>query len=138
MSYTKKISRSDKILIDGTDVSNSFRTFGYSAERTQEDVTGFSATGSQETLAGTNDQTFSGEAFYTEELALIVEPLQRNGTACTISWQPDGLADATREIFSGSCYIFTFGPSNTVGGVAVMPFEAKAATSAGITVSDWT
>ena len=94
MAYTKKISRSDKILIDGTDVSNSFRTFGYSAERSEEDATGFSATGTRETLPGSNDQTFAGEAFYTEELALIVEPLQRNGTACTISWQPDGLADA--------------------------------------------
>ena len=138
MAYTKKVSKSDKILIDGTDVSNSFRTFGYSSEHSEVDVSGFSATGTDETLPGNTTQTFQGEAFYTEELAAIVEPLHRNKTNCVISWQPDGLVDATREIYSGSCYIFTFGPSNTVGDIAVMPFSAKAATSAGITVSDWT
>ncbi len=138
MAYTKKIAKYDKILIDGTDVSNSFRNFGYSSEHSEVDASGFSATGTDEILPGTTAQTFSGEAFYTEELALIVEPLHRNRTACTISWQPDGLIDATREIYSGSCYINQFGPGNTRGDVMVMPFNAKPATSAGITVSDWT
>ncbi len=138
MAYTKKVSKSDKILIDGTDVSNSFRTFGYSSEHSEVDVSGFSATGTDETLPGNTTQTFQGEAFYTEELAAIVEPLHRNKTNCVISWQPDGLVDATREIYSGTCTINQFGPSNTRGDVSVMPFNAKPATSAGITVSDWT
>ncbi len=138
MAYTKKISRHDKITIDGTDVSNSFRTFGYTSEHTNVDATGFSATGVTENLPGTSTQTFSGEAFYTEELAAIVEPLHRSRTACTIAWQPDGLVDATREIYSGSMYIMTFGPADTVGDVAVMPFEAVTAVAAGITVGNWT
>ena len=138
MAYTKLIARSDKILINGTDVSNSFRTFGYSSSHATEDVTGFSATGAVETLAGVTTQTFTGEAFYTEELALIVEPLHRARTACTVSWQPNGLVDATREIYSGTCIINEFGPANTVGSVSVMPFTAQPSTSAGITVSDFT
>ncbi len=137
MAYTKKVAKYDKILIDGTDVSNSFRNFGYSSEHSEVDVSGFSATGTDEILPGNTAQAFTGEAFYTEELALIVEPLHRNRTACTISWQPDGLLDATREIYSGSCYINQFGPGNTRGDVMVMPFNAKPATSAGIVVSDW-
>ena len=44
-NYAKKIAKYDKILIDGTDVSNSFRNFGYSSEHAEVDVSGFSATG---------------------------------------------------------------------------------------------
>jgi hypothetical protein len=124
MAYTKLVAKSDKITIDGTDVSNSFRNFSYTSEHSEVDVSGFSAAGTDETLPGNTAQTFVGEAFYTEELALIVEPL--------------GLVDATREIYTGTCTINQFGPSNTRGEVSVMPFNAKPATSAGITVSDWT
>lgn len=138
MTYTKLIARSDKILINGTDVSNSFRSFGYSSENTKEDVTGFSATGTKEELPGVTNQSFTGEAFYTEELVLIIEPLHRARTPATISWQPNGLVDATREIYSGTCTIDTFGPANTVGSVSTMPFAAVPSTSAGITVSDFT
>lgn len=138
MAYTKKVARHDSITIDGTDVSNSFRSFGYTSEHSDEDVSGFSSTGTDEILPGSTAQTFVGEAFYTEELATIVEPLHRARTACTITWQPDGLVDATREIYSGSCYINQFGPSDTRGQVMVMPFNAKPATSAGITVGNWT
>lgn len=138
MAYTKLIARSDKVIISGTDVSNSFRTFSYTSSHAQEDVTGFSATGTVENLPGVTTQQFTGEAFYTEELALIVEPLHRARTPVTISWQPNGLADATREIYSGTCIINEFGPSNTVGSVSTMPFTATPSTSAGITVSDFT
>jgi hypothetical protein len=139
VAYTKKISRHDKITIDGTDVSNSFRTFGMSSEHSQEDVSGFSATGYDEFLPGSTTQRFTGEAFYTEELGAIVQPLHANRTSCTITWQPDGLVDATREIYTGTgCIIFTFGPENTRGSVAVMPFEAIPTTSAGISVGNWT
>jgi hypothetical protein len=138
MAFTKQIAKSDKITIDGTDVSNSFREFGYSSEHSKEDVSGFSATGTDEFLPGATTQGFSGEAFYTEELALIVEPLHRNRTQCVITWQPNGLVDATREIYSGTCTIDTFGPTDTRGSVMVMPFAATPALAAGITVGNWT
>jgi hypothetical protein len=74
MAYTKKIARHDKITIDGTDVSNSFKTMGRPSVDATEDVSGFSTTGNDETLPGSRAQSFTGEAFYTEELALILEP----------------------------------------------------------------
>ena len=138
MAYTKKVSRHDKITIDGTDVSNSFREFGFTSENTVEDVTGFSTTGTQETLPGVTNQSFVGEAFYTEELAAIVQPLHANRTVATVTWQPDGLVDATREIYTGEVLINTFGPTNTVGGVLVMPFAATPGPGETIAVSDWT
>ena len=51
--------RHDKITIDGTDVSNSFREFGFSSEHS-EDVTGFCATGNDESLPGVTTQGFTG------------------------------------------------------------------------------
>lgn len=138
MAYTKLIARHDKISIDGTDVSNSFREFGFSSEHTKEVVTGFSVTGNEESLPGVTTQGFTGEAFYSEELAAIVGPLHFNRTVCTIAWQPNGLVDSTREIYTGECTINTFGPANTVGGVSVMPFAADPADATGITVADWT
>ena len=138
MAYTKMVARHDKITIEGTDVSNSFREFGFTSEHTKEVVTGFSVTGNEESLPGPTTQQFVGEAFYTEELGAIVQPAHANRTVVTITWQPDGLVDATREIYSGECVINTFGPTNTVGGVSVMPFVADPADATGITVGNWT
>lgn len=138
MTYTKLIARSDRITIDGTDVSNSFRTFGRPSTDSTEDVSGFSATGVDETLPGSRAQSFVGEAFYTEELGAIVEPLYRNRTVCVIAWQPNGLVDATREIYTGNCTINEWSPSNTRGSASTTPFSALTADATGITVGNWT
>lgn len=137
MAYTKQIARHDKITIDGTDVSNSFRTFGRPSEDDQVDVSGFSATGVDEFLPGGRNQRFEGEAFYTEELSTIAEPLYKNRTTCVMTWQPDGLVDATREIYSGTVTITTFSPSNERGSVSTFPFTAVPDAN-GITVGNWT
>lgn len=138
MAYTKKIARHDKITINGTDVSNSFRRFGYSSEHSEEDTSGFSVSGLDESLPGSTTQGFTGEAYYTEELAAIIEPLHRARTIVPITWQPDGLVDATREIYSGNCTINQFGPESQRGTVYVHPFSARPADDTGITVSNWT
>jgi hypothetical protein len=138
VAYTKLIARHDKITIDDVDVSNSFSEFGYTSEHSEEDVSGFSVSGIDETLPGSTAQSFTGTAFYTEELALIVEPLHRARTVCSIAWQPNGLLDATREIFYGECTINQFGPANTRGSVSTMPFSARPADENGIRVSNWT
>lgn len=136
-TYTKLIARHDHIEIDGTDVSNSFSQFGRPSTDALEDVSGFSATGVDEKLPGSRDQTFTGVAFYTEELALIVEPLYTNRTPCVITWQPDGLVDSTRETYSGTCIITEFSPDNTRGSASTFPFTAVPDAN-GITVDNWT
>lgn len=138
MAYTKKIANYDSITIDGTDVSNSFSQFGRPSTDSVNDVSGFSATGNDESLPGTRTQSFTGTAWYTEELASIVEPLYKNRTVCVITWQPDGLVDATREIYSGNCTINEFSPESTRGSARTFPFSALAADAAGITVNNWT
>lgn len=138
MAYTKKIANFDKITIDGTDVSNSFSEFGRPSDDAVIDVSGFSATGNDESLPGPRTASFAGTAFYTEELGAIVEPLYKNRTVCAITWQPDGLVDATREIYSGNVTINTWSPSSTRGSVRTVAFSALPADAAGITVNDWT
>lgn len=138
MTYTKLVARHDKITIDGTDVSNSFRQFGFTSEHSEEDVSGFSASGIDETLPGTTAQGFTGEAFYTEELAALIYPLHAARTTVEITWQPNGLVDATREVYLGNCTINQFGPENTRGSVSTMPFSAKPADEDGITATDFT
>lgn len=138
MAYTKKIARHDKIAIDGTDVSNAFRQFGFTGENATVDVSGFSVTGNDEELAGATTTGFTGEFFYTEEIAAIIYPLFQNRTIAEMSWQPDGLVDATREIYIGNVQINQFSPTNTRGDVMVSPFAASAADEDGITVTDFT
>lgn len=137
MTYTKMTFTHDKITIDGTDVSNSFREFGRPSTDALIDVSGFSVTGVDENVPGSRAQQFTGTAFYTEEVAAIVEPLYKNRTACVITWQPNGLVDATREIYSGTCTITEFSPNNTRGEASTFPFVATP-DSSGITVGNWT
>lgn len=138
MAYTKKVARHDAITVDGVDVSNSFKTMGVSFEDDKVDVSGFSTTGNDETLPGSRAQQFVGEAFYTEELGAILQPLFAARTEFVFTWQPDGLVDATREIYSGTVTLDSWSPSNDRGSASVMPFAASASTSAGITVGNWT
>ena len=137
MTYTKQIARHDKITIDHTDVSNAFSVFGRPSTDSLEDVSGFSTTGVDEKLPGSRDQTFTGTAYYTEEFGALVEPLYKNRTAVEITWQPDGLVDATREVYVGTCTITEFSPDNTRGSASTVAFTAVPNAS-GITVNDWT
>ena len=138
MAYTKDIARHDKITIDGTDVSNAFRQFGFTSEHSEEDVSGFSVSGNDETLPGTTAQGFSGEAYYTEEFAAIVAPIHFDRTIVEVTWQPNGLIDATREVYYANCTINQFGPVAERGSVRTMPFAAKPADEDGIQVNDFT
>ncbi len=137
MPYTKKIARHDKITIDGTDVSNSFSAFGRPSTDSQEDVSGFSTTGVDEFLPGSRTQQFTGTAWYTEELGAIVEPLYRNRTTCTVTWQPDGLVDSSREVYYGTGTITEFSPEDTRGQGMTFPFTFTPDAN-GIAVTDWT
>lgn len=132
MTFTKLVARHDRIEIDGTDYSNAFREFGFSSEDSDEDVSGFSVSGVDETLAGTRAQGFSGTMFYTEEVASAIAPLHFNRDIVEILWQPNGLVDSSALTYYGDCQIKRFGPTNTRGTVSTMPFEARTATEDGI------
>lgn len=128
----KVIARHDRISIDGTDVSNLFNEFGFASEDSEVDVSGFSETGNDETLPGSRAQGFEGQAFYTEELAAIVNPIHFNREVVEIQWQPNGLVDPTATVYYADCNISRVSPKSTRGQAAVQPFSAKTATATGI------
>lgn len=132
MAFTKKVAKSDRIEIDGTDYSNAFRQFGFSSEHSEEDVSGFSASGVDETLPGATAQGFTGEMFYTEESAPAIWALHIAKDIVEVLYQPNGLVDSTATVYYANCTINQFGPANTRGQVSVMPFSAKPADENGI------
>ncbi len=128
----KEIALHDEILADGEDVSNLFRTFGFSSEHSQEDVSGFSVTGNDEFLAGKTTQSLEGECFYTEDSYALFYPLHANRTIFPLQWQPEGLIDSGRETYYGNVQILTFNPNAERGGVRVMTMTFSAADATGI------
>jgi len=138
VAYTRKFGSSAKVTMDGTDVSNAFSRL----QRTSTDAVvpagGFNTTGVAEQLQGERTQGFEGTAWYTEEIGAIVEPAYANRTPVAMTFQPDGLLDATREIYSGNVLITEFSPESAFGDVMSFAFNAVAADSAGITVGNWT
>lgn len=135
MAFTKDIALHDQITVDGSDMSNAFRTFGFNSEHEQVDASGFSVTGADELLAGKTTQSLEGEAFYTPESFAILYYLHANRTVFPIAWKPDGLIDASRETFSGNVQLLTFNPNATRGDVRVMTCTFTAADENGITAS---
>lgn len=132
MAFTKKVAKHDRIEIDGTDYSNAFRQFGFTSEHSEEDVSGFSVSGVDETLPGNTAQGFTGEMFYTEESAPAIWDLHRNKTIVEIVFQPDGLVNPSATVYYANCTINQFGPADTRGSVSVMPFSARPADENGI------
>lgn len=132
MPFTKSIALHDKIMIDGEDCSNAFRSFGQPNTRTQEDVSGFSVSGRNETLPGAITQSFDGEAFYTPEIYALLKPLFDNSSVFELTWQPNGLVDPSREVYYGNVTMYEFGPSVTRGSVEVFPCTFMAADANGI------
>lgn len=134
MAFTKNIALHDKIEFDGDDVSNAFRSFSFTSEDAEVDASGFSVSGTDETLQGNRAQGFEGEAFYTPEFFAILYPLYLNRTPFFVTWQPDGLIDSGREIYEGTQRVLTFNPNATRGDVRVMTVTTKNADETGIYV----
>ena len=115
MTYTKKTALHDRITVDGVDVSNAFDTFGFTSDDSDVDVSGFSVSGSDETLSGTRSEGFTGEMFITSESDALMWPLHYNRTIFQVSWQPDGLIDSSRRTYHANCQLRTYDPSATRG-----------------------
>lgn len=129
---TKLVAKSDRITIDGNEVSNAFRRFGFTSVDSEEDMSGFSETGVDETLPGARAQGFQGEMFYSEEIVAIIAPIWYDREVVSIEWQPNGLVDSGATVWYGNCTIGEFSPENTRGSASTSPFSAKTADANGI------
>ena len=138
MSYDKRVALHDRIEIDGTDVSNCFSSFGLTSDDSDVDVSGFSVSGTDETLSGTRAEGFAGQAFYSEDLADILWPIHYNRSVVEVLWQPNGLIDSSAAVYYANCQLRTFDPTNQRGSASTTPVSFKVADSAGVTKADGT
>jgi len=135
VTYTKKIALHDRITVDGVDVSNAFHSFGFTSEDAEVDVSGFSVSGSDETLSGARSQGFTGDVYVTKEIEALLWPIHLNRTTVQVSWQPDGLVDNTRTSYHGNCQLRSFSPADTRGDASTFTATFTVADSTGITTT---
>ena len=133
MSYTKIVALHDYVEIDGTDVSNSFSQFGLTSDDSTVDVSGFSQTGTDETLSGTRAEGFSGQAFYSDDLADLLWPIHYDRSVVKVLWKPNGLVDSTAQEYYANCQLRNFDPTNTSASASTMPVSFVVADANGVT-----
>lgn len=135
MAFTKQVARHDSITIDSTDYSNAFRSFGPTSEDSTVDVSGFSVSGADETLAGARSASFTGEMYITEETDAAMWTIHVTRDIVPVTWQPDGLVDNTRPVWNGNCQLRTFPITDTRGDAATMTLTFTVADDLGIYMS---
>lgn len=132
MAFTKQVARHDHITIDGTDYSNAFRSFGPSSEDSEVDVSGFSESGADETLAGARTASFTGEMYVTTETDAAMWTIHESRAVVPVTWQPNGLVDNTRPTWNGNCQLRTFPITDTRGDASTMSLTFTVADNLGI------
>jgi hypothetical protein len=118
----KRIALKDAVSVDAVDLSNLARGVTFSSEHSQEDVSGFSATGVNEYLAGPTTQsvtvTFFG-SYGTGEVHATLYPIHRDRETVPFAWRPDQttVVSATNPELRGNVMLYTYGPGATRGDV---------------------
>lgn len=135
MTFTKGIALYDRITVDGVDMSNAFHSFGFTSDDSDVDVSGFSVSGTDETLSGPRAEGFSGDVYITPETEALLWPLHYNRSSFEVAWQPNGLVDNTRNTYHATCQLRTFDPTNTRGDAAISPVTFRVSDSNGISTS---
>jgi predicted secreted protein len=133
----KRIALKDLIMVDTTDLSNFARAVTFSSEHARIDVSGFSATGADEFLAGSTTQSVTVEfygAYGTAETHAILYPIHKNRTIVAFKWRADGTAaiSATNPELRGNIQILTYSPGATRGDADTYSVEMTSADAAGL------
>ena len=133
---SKRIALKDYVEIDGIDLSNFFSQIGFSSEHSQEDVSGFNASGNDEFLAGKTTQSITGTifgAYGAAETWDILWPLHRDRTVFTFKWRPDGSepVSATNPQVEGNGQLLSWASNATRGSVDSFPITISPADATG-------
>lgn len=116
----KRVALKDMVKVDTNDLSNMARSVRFSSEHEQVDVSGFSATGANEYIAGPTTQSVTVEfygAYGTGETHQILYPLHKNRTVCAFAWRPDQTAavGVANPELRGNVQVYTYGPGAARG-----------------------
>ena len=133
----KRIALKDHLLVDAVDLSNFARAISFSSEHERVDVSGFSATGANEYLAGQTEQEITVEffgAYGASEVHQTLYPIHRDREIVAIEWKPDSTAavSATNPQLEGNVQLLTYSPAVTRGEEEAWEATFTAADSAGL------
>src|SRR5580765_3669267 len=133
----KRIALKDSVVVGTTDLSNLSRSVRVSSEHAREDVSGFSATATNEYLAGPTDQSVTVEFFGSYgagEVHQTLYPIHQSRSVVAFKWRPDQTASisATNPEFRGNVQLFTYGPGGVRGDVDTFEVTFNAADSTGL------
>lgn len=133
----KRIALKDSIEVDGNDLSSMARSVTFSSEHARIDVSGFSATGSDEFIAGSTTQSVTVEfygSYGADEVHQTIYPAHKDRSVVTFAWRPDQTttASATNPSLEGNVQILTYAPGATRGDADTFSVEFTAADAAGL------
>jgi len=133
---SKRIALKDYVEVDGVDLSDFFSQIGFSSQQSQEDVSGFNASGNDEFLAGKTTQSVTGQvfgAYGSGETWDILWPLHKNRTIFTFKWRPDSSqpVSSTNPQLEGNAQLLSWAPGATRGSVDSFPVTFSPADAAG-------
>jgi hypothetical protein len=133
----KRIALYDYIEADHIDVSNMCRSIDFTSEHAREDVSGFSASGSDEFLAGRTTQGVTLEIFGmrgANESHQVFYPLHRDKSIFPFVWRANvnSAVSATNPELRGNVQALTYGEGAVRGEVETHTVELTPADSTGL------
>jgi hypothetical protein len=137
----KRIALKDSVEVDAVDLSNLARAVTFSSEHDQVDVSGFSATGVNEYLAGPTTQsvtvTFYG-SYGTGEVHATLYPIHRDRETVEFKWRSDQTTavSATNPELRGNVMLYTYSPGATRGDAETFDATFTAADENGLQFFD--
>lgn len=138
---SKRIALKDSVEVDSVDLSNLARDVRLTSEHARVDVSGFSATGTDEFLAGSTAQSVAVEfygAYGTGETHATLYPIHKDREVVLFQWRPDQTAvvAATNPELRGMVQILSYGPGATRGDADTYTVEFVAADEDGLAFFD--
>ena len=133
---SKRVALKDSVKVDSVDLSNLARAVRLSSEHERVDVSGFSATGANEYLAGSTEQSVTVEFFGSYgsgEAHQTLYPIHKDREVVAFAWRPDQTAvvGPTNPELRGNVQLYTYGPGSTRGETDTYEVTFNAADAAG-------
>ena len=134
----KRIALHDHVMVDAVDLSSFARSVEFSSEHERVDVSGFTASGANEYLAGATEQSVTVEfygSYGASEVHATLYPIHQNREVVAFEWRPDqnAVVSATNPQLEGNVQLLTYSPSVTRGEVETWSATFTAADTDGLT-----
>lgn len=133
----KRIVLKDRVSVNSVDLSNFARQVDFKSDHAKVDVSGFSATGANEYLAGPTDQEVTVDfygAYGTGEVHATLYPIHQGRTIVPFAWRSDQTSpvSSSNPELQGNVQILTYSPSAKRGDAETFQVTFVAADAAGL------